>query len=99
MILNLAPAQGLFLDMSYFSSYNDRREDEAMRISWHEECADDDDDHQSPVARRWRDFRDRTVVRHIVEEEEREGNFLKYLYVHDTAFDRSRYTHPTPEPS
>lgn len=68
-----APAQGLFLDMSYYDGYNRRKStnQDLDDIRW--------DDETNPAHARHRDFRNR-VVQHIAREEEVEGNFLQYMY-------------------
>lgn len=82
MILGLAPAQGLFLDMSFFGQYNKiKRPDEPL--SWATT--------ETPAVKRWRKFKEERIIKHIMKEEERDGNFLKYLYRQEYHFDRERY--------
>jgi tRNA pseudouridine(38-40) synthase len=73
----LAPAQGLFLDMSFYDSYNTKigRCDNmtpAPTLDWWEPDA--------PAHRRWKAFRDTVIVPHVAQEEMEQGNFLQYLY-------------------
>lgn len=83
MILPLAPAQGLFLDMSVYDHYNERRG----------KCVTDTDDldwinqPDSPAMQRWKSFKDEVVLKKIVEEESEEGNFVLYLYMQTCIFE------------
>jgi hypothetical protein len=43
-------------------------------------------DETTPAYQRWKEFRNGTLMTHVVEEEEREGNFIKYLYIQDSIF-------------
>ena len=70
-----APAQGLYLDMSYYTRYNvrkTRKQVDVPDLDWTHE--------DSPVYPRWHDFRNRTLMPHLVQQEAEEGNFLTYLY-------------------
>lgn len=73
--VNVAPAQGLFLDMSYYETYN-RRNPTHDRIDWQQEQVGGGG---NGGMERWKEFKEGTVIGHIMEEEEREGNFVKYL--------------------
>jgi tRNA pseudouridine38-40 synthase len=80
MVLDVAPAQGLFLEMSYFEGYNERKRQQNQDLN------DLDWTQDGPANRRWSAFRD--VVRsHIVQEEREQGNFLQYIYRHELVFD------------
>ena len=81
MQVNLAPAQGLFLDMSFFEGYNRRKTNE------HLENLDWTSDESRPAIQRWKDFRENVVMKHIGKEEATEGNFVKYLYVQEYVYD------------
>ena len=74
LALHVAPAQGLFLEMSYFDGYNRRKNSQSnhdlLDLNWTVD---------GPVKDRWIQFRD--VVRdHIVQEEKNEMNFIQYLF-------------------
>jgi tRNA pseudouridine38-40 synthase len=74
LALHVAPAQGLFLEMSYFDGYNRRKNSQSnhdlLDLNWTVD---------GPVQDRWMQFRD--IVRdHIVQEEENEMNFIQYLF-------------------
>eukprot|EP00581_Thalassiosira_minuscula_P019314 CAMPEP_0183712652 /NCGR_PEP_ID=MMETSP0737-20130205/7725_1 /TAXON_ID=385413 /ORGANISM="Thalassiosira miniscula, Strain CCMP1093" /LENGTH=598 /DNA_ID=CAMNT_0025941307 /DNA_START=192 /DNA_END=1988 /DNA_ORIENTATION=- len=85
MKINVAPAQGLFLDRSYFELYNkhkiknghkhgDSRDRETL--DWVEVEGE-----EMPAAvRRIEEFKNDKIIPHIVQEEAAEGNFLKYVY-------------------
>ena len=77
--VGLAPAQGLFLEMSHFIGYNRRKEHnkELLDLDWTVE---------SPARDRWEAFRT-TIRDHIVDEECQQGNFVKYLYIQECIFD------------
>jgi len=83
--LNTAPSQGLFLEMSFYSGYNRRKQSnpELRDIDW--------DDETTATHERWKEFRKNVVMRHIVEEELKEANFLKYLYVQEYVFEYPRF--------
>jgi tRNA pseudouridine38-40 synthase len=78
--VNIAPSQGLFLEMSFYGGYNQHKQvNPDLRDL-------DFSDETTPAYQRWKDFRNGTVMTHVVEEEEREGNFIKYLYIQDSIF-------------
>ena len=80
----IAPAQGLFLDMSYFDVYNNiRKPDGEKPILWH-----DIEDKSNVAARRIQDFKEGVLMKHIMKEERNEGNFIKYLFVQEFKFER-----------
>jgi tRNA pseudouridine(38-40) synthase len=81
MNLNLAPAQGLFLDMSIFEGYNRRK------TNAHLENLDWITDESTPAVQRWKDFRENVVMKHVGTEEVEQGNFIKYLYVQEYVYD------------
>jgi hypothetical protein len=71
----LAPAQGLYLDMSYYSGYSnhcERSTSDAPVLDWHVPG--------TPANDRWKDFRENVVTPHLMREEEDEGNFVQYLF-------------------
>eukprot|EP00934_Nitzschia_sp_Nitz4_P003517 Nitzschia sp. Nitz4//scaffold200_size39268//21283//22791//NITZ4_007618-RA/size39268-processed-gene-0.7-mRNA-1//1//CDS//3329541292//3507//frame0 len=78
--VGLAPAQGLFLEMSYFGGYNRRKG------SQNPDMPDLDFLEEGPTRKRWEDFRTK-IRKHIVEEEVSQGNFLQYLYQQECLFD------------
>jgi hypothetical protein len=76
LYLNLAPAQGLFLDMRIFEGYDSRK------ANSHLEDLDWMTDETAPAVQRWKDFRENVVMKHIGQEEAAQGHFIRYLYVH-----------------
>jgi hypothetical protein len=82
--LNVAPSQGLFLDMSMFDQYNRRLEERGAvnetspQIDW---C-----NSSSPAYQRWKAFKQDVVAKHVVQEEDEGGNFIKYLFVQEYVF-------------
>lgn len=91
MMLTIAPAQGLFLDMSYFDSYNRKKEVQSKtfdRLDWHSQF---DNNNENESIKRWREFKENVVMKHIMEEETKEANFLKYIYWQEFVVDKSRY--------
>jgi hypothetical protein len=74
MRLSIAPSQGLFLDMSYFDHYCDRSEFKYDLLRW------GGDGDQSEATKRWADFKRTKIVDHMLAEEEKERNFLAYMY-------------------
>ena len=72
MNINVAPAQGLFLDMSYYDRFNNRP-NASDPLDWHSDV-------QSQAVQRWKDFKDNKVQPHIMDEEEEQGNFIGYLF-------------------
>jgi tRNA pseudouridine(38-40) synthase len=78
--VSLAPAQGLFLDMSIFDSYNRRKHKDMKDLDWIT-------DETTPAVQRWKDFKESVVMTHIGNEEANEGNFIKYLFVQEYVFD------------
>ena len=82
IVTNLAPAQGLFMEMSFYDTYNEVKTATAdvEELDWATEG--------TPVNDRWKDFRNNVIMEHVVEEEEKAGNFIQYLYNHEYYFDR-----------
>jgi tRNA pseudouridine(38-40) synthase len=76
--VSLAPAQGLFLEMSYYGGYNKRK-------AQNKELPDLDWTVEGPATDRWEAFRN-TIRKHIVEEEALQGNFLQYFYQQECIF-------------
>ena len=81
MNVNTAPAQGLFLDMSYYGNYN-KRPHAGDPLDWHT-------DENAPASLRWKKFKEDIVMGHLMDEEEAQGNFVSYLYQqeHHISFD------------
>jgi tRNA pseudouridine38-40 synthase len=79
-VSDLAPAQGLFLEMSFYDSYNNKikSQPDLSPLDWSDET--------SPTFQRWKTFRNEVLMAHVVQEEFREGNFLQYLYNHEMYF-------------
>jgi tRNA U38,U39,U40 pseudouridine synthase TruA len=87
--IGIAPAQGLYLDMSFYTKYNERKNQTAQQagetpppdLDWSESSLSSSSAHE-----RWRTFRDTVIMKHVVDEEAKEGNFLQYLYTRDFMF-------------
>ncbi|KAL7528047.1 hypothetical protein ACHAXR_002240 [Thalassiosira sp. AJA248-18] len=96
MKVNVAPAQGLFLDRSYFELYNKHKVKNAPK---HGDSRDRDildwveaEGEELPEAvRRIEEFKNESIIPHIVQEEAREGNFLKYIYAQDVLYSHHIY--------
>ena len=81
-----APAQGLYLDMSFYTGYNKRSKQsnpDLPDLDWTQE--------DSEEFKMWKEFRNGIVMKHVVEEEAREGNFIKHLFVCEFGFDYHGY--------
>jgi tRNA U38,U39,U40 pseudouridine synthase TruA len=63
--VSLAPAQGLFLDMSIFDSYNQWKHQDMEDLNWIT-------DEMTPATQRWKDFKESVVMPHIGTEEANE---------------------------
>mmetsp|Transcript_22185 Transcript_22185/g.47027 ORF Transcript_22185/g.47027 Transcript_22185/m.47027 type:complete len:583 (-) Transcript_22185:15-1763(-) len=73
--LHVAPAQGLFLEMSYFGGYNRRKNTQTNH-----ELPDIDWTKDGPAKDSWVEFRD--VVRdHICQEDKNQLNFVQFLFL------------------
>ena len=79
MVVSLAPAQGLFLEVSYFDGYNRRKVTQNPELP-------NVDFLNDGVRGRWEAFRT-TIRQHIAKEEIEDGNFLHYLYQQECLFD------------
>jgi len=78
--LHVAPAQGLFLEMSYFGGYNRRKNTQTNHdlpdIDWTKDGSAKD---------RWSAFRD--VVRdHICQEDKNQLNFIQFIFLHECVY-------------
>jgi hypothetical protein len=84
--IGMAPAQGLFLDMSYYKKYNEKiirsknhkkqtNNDAVGILDWHldDTLAND----------RWKVFRNTVITQHIAQEEVQCGNFLQHIYMEE----------------
>ncbi|CAB9500430.1 pseudouridine(27/28) synthase [Seminavis robusta] len=80
-ISDLAPAQGLFLEMSFYDNYNKKIENQPdmEKLDWSVEG--------TVPYERWKEFRNQVLMEHVVNEENKEGNFIQYLYNHDLYFE------------
>jgi hypothetical protein len=81
VISDLAPAQGLFLEMSYYDAYNKKiaSQNDLDKLDWSIE--------DTPTFTRWKAFRNEVIMKNIVDEEFKESNFIQYLYNHEFYFD------------
>jgi tRNA pseudouridine(38-40) synthase len=82
--VDVAPAQGLYLDMSYYTGYNRRKQEnpDLDDMDWTRP--------DEPAYQRWKDFKDNVVMKHVIEEEAKEGNFLKYLFLQEYYMEQSK---------
>lgn len=91
MKVNVAPAQGLFLDRSYFELYNKQKSNalnhDPRPLNWVEGDGD-----IPPVVRRVEEFKNEKIIPHIVREEAKEGNFLKYIFSQDVLYAKEVYS-------
>jgi len=102
--VDVAPAQGLFLDRSFFELYNQHKVKNAPKnggasdratLDWVEREGED-----VPAAvRRIEAFKHEKIVPHIVREEAREGNFLKYVHAHSVRYHDELYRPREERPS
>jgi len=81
--VNTAPAQGLFLEMSYFDNFN-RRPNAGDQLDWHS-------DENAPATLRWKNFKEEKIMTHIMDEEESQGNFVSYLFVQENHLKYDNY--------
>ena len=81
IIISPAPAQGLYLDMSFYTGYNQRKQSnpDLPDLDWTIEDSDE--------FNRWKAFRNGVVMKQVAEEESREGNFLRHLFIQEYGFD------------
>jgi len=97
MRVNVAPAQGLFLDRSYFELYNKHKIEKGPKLG---DSRDRDALHwveaegeEMPAAvQRIEEFKNGKIIPHIVQEEAAEGNFLRYLYAQDVLYSHQTYS-------
>lgn len=96
--LSQAPAQGLFLEMSYYDHYNRKiiqtNPELKTFTNWWSSTNNNDNssnnDHDE-VYQRWNDFRHNVIMKHINQEEYKEGNFITYLYNQEYVFNYPYY--------
>lgn len=91
MKINVAPAQGLFLDRSFFELYNKHKANNSpdrVTLDWVEKEGEE----MPSAVRRIEEFKNEKVIPHIVKEEADEGNFLQYLYQQDILYPDEIYT-------
>jgi tRNA pseudouridine38-40 synthase len=100
MKVNVAPAQGLFLDRSYFELYNKHKIKNAPKkklnnndnqntvptLDWVENNDGVEGQTPNPAVRRIEEFKNEKIIPHIVLEEMKEGNFIQYMYSHHVNF-------------
>mmetsp|Transcript_3448 Transcript_3448/g.4687 ORF Transcript_3448/g.4687 Transcript_3448/m.4687 type:complete len:391 (+) Transcript_3448:711-1883(+) len=78
-----APAEGLFLDMSYYDGYNNRGVSEPL--DWVRNGQD-----ETPAMQRWKKFKEEQVMNKITQEGFSHEQFLKYLFIQEFIFDKER---------
>jgi len=71
MRISVVPPHGLFLDMSYYSGHNKRNKSNTP-LDWHS--------NDTEAVQRWRKFKEQHVMTHLMDEENSQGNFIRYLY-------------------
>ncbi|KAL3942833.1 MAG: hypothetical protein SGBAC_003032 [Bacillariaceae sp.] len=73
--VGIAPAQGLFLEMSFFGGYNRRKAQNAdlPNLDWSK---------VGLANERWKAFRHK-IRQHVVEEEKEQGNFIQYMHLQE----------------
>ena len=82
MKTGLAPAQGLFLEMSDYSGYNEHKANQDMPdLDWMQQP-------ESDAMQRRKAFRDDYILKHIGKEEAEQSNFITYLYNMEFIFAR-----------
>jgi tRNA pseudouridine38-40 synthase len=81
--LRPAPSQGLFLEMSFYDGYNKRKSQNTNleNIEWHKDG--------TAANARWKEFRTQ-IRKHIVEEDAREGHFVRHMVVQEFVYDIER---------
>ncbi len=84
MSINVAPAQGLFLEMSFFDNYNKKLLGKGDKLEWY-------NNPDSPATLRWKDFKENKIMKHIMKEEDEQNNFLKYLFVQEIHINQLKY--------
>jgi tRNA pseudouridine(38-40) synthase len=80
--VNVAPAQGLFLEMSYYEAYS-RRISTSDQLVWHSTT---DNHEETPAQCRWKEFKEQVLMKHIMKEEAEQCNFVKYVIQQDFYF-------------
>mmetsp|Transcript_31658 Transcript_31658/g.38779 ORF Transcript_31658/g.38779 Transcript_31658/m.38779 type:complete len:568 (+) Transcript_31658:368-2071(+) len=95
LIVGISPAQGLFLDYSFFELYNKRKVHNDDLMVWGIDSPEGEtkggkDKSDCEVYKRWKDFKDGIVVKKVMEEEESEFNFVRYLWFMEFRFDRDK---------
>ena len=83
MILPIAPAQGLFLDMSVYDFYNDRKDKRSNDV----DVLDWINNPESPAMVRWKKFKDERVLKTIFDEEMDDGSFVTYSFMQTNLFE------------
>ena len=80
-----APPQGLYLDMSFYGGYNRRKHSnpDLPDLDWTKKDSD--------VYRRWKTFRNGVLMKHVVDEEKREGNFVNFIAIQEFSNHREKY--------
>eukprot|EP00551_Chaetoceros_affinis_P017474 CAMPEP_0203687904 /NCGR_PEP_ID=MMETSP0091-20130426/805_1 /ASSEMBLY_ACC=CAM_ASM_001089 /TAXON_ID=426623 /ORGANISM="Chaetoceros affinis, Strain CCMP159" /LENGTH=130 /DNA_ID=CAMNT_0050557337 /DNA_START=238 /DNA_END=627 /DNA_ORIENTATION=- len=84
MTINVAPAQGLFLDMSFFDNYNKRALGKGEALDWHSEP-------ESEAVIRWKNFKEQKVMKHVMAEEAQQHNFIKYMFIQEFHLKHASY--------
>jgi tRNA pseudouridine38-40 synthase len=88
----IAPATGLFLEQSWYEGYNNRKNQAAnLNNTNMVEVPDLDWSRPGPVLERWQECV-ASLQKHIIHEEQEQGNFWQYLFVQERVFSK-HYRH------
>jgi tRNA pseudouridine38-40 synthase len=84
----IAPATGLFLEQSWYEGYN-RRKNQSGNTNM--DVPDLDWTQPGPVLERWKECV-ASLQKHIIQEEQEQGNFWQYLYIQERMFPKQTLT-------
>jgi tRNA pseudouridine38-40 synthase len=94
----IAPATGLFLVQSWYEGYNNRKNQAAnLNNTNMVEVPDLDWSRPGPVLERWQECV-ASLQKHIIQEEQEQGNFWQYLFVQERVFSK-HYRHGDADPA
>jgi len=93
--LDVAPSQGLLLEMSYFDGYNkykvlnDHNHEQTETyeknvLSWH--VTNEQNGVLTDIQKEIKDFKENVIIDYTMKEEFNDGNFLEYIYLHESKF-------------
>ena len=87
----IAPATGLFLEQSWYDSYNRRKKVTKANHKTADDTPDLDWTQEGPVLERWKECV-ASIQKHIMMEEKEQGNYWRYLYIQDRVFSKRHRT-------